>query len=208
MFYKWNFSKIVGSIITFANYNDEKMNIRCSWCEKDDLYRKYHDEEWGIPVYDDAKLFEFLILETFQAGLSWHTILKKREGFRTAFHNFNYEIISNYSENKIQELMLDAGIIRNQLKIRSVVSNANAFMKVQEEFGSFSKYIWGFVDGKPIDNYPKMHADIPATTPLSDAISKDLKRRGFKFVGSTAIYAQMQATGMVNDHVVDCWTRL
>ncbi len=183
------------------------MNIRCSWCEKDDLYRKYHDEEWGIPVYDDAKLFEFLILETFQAGLSWHTILKKREGFRAAFHNFDYKIIANYSEDKIQELMLNAGIIRNQLKIRSAVSNANAFMKVQKEFGSFSKYIWGFVNGKPIDNNPKTHEEIPATTPLSDAISKDLKKRGFKFVGSTVIYAQMQATGMVNDHVADCWTK-
>ncbi|WP_026977164.1 DNA-3-methyladenine glycosylase I [Flavobacterium tegetincola] len=184
------------------------MKTRCSWCEKDDLYRKYHDEEWGIPVYDDAKLFEFLILETFQAGLSWHTILKKREHFRSAFNNFDYKIIAHYSEEKIQELMLDAGIIRNQLKIRSAVSNAQAFMKVQEEFGSFSKYIWNFVDGKPIDNKPKIHTDIPATTPLSDTISKDLKKRGFKFVGSTVIYAQMQATGMVNDHVEDCWTRL
>lgn len=183
------------------------MKKRCSWCEKDDLYRNYHDEEWGKPVYEDAKLFEFLILETFQAGLSWHTILKKRESFRKAFNNFDYKIIANYSEDKIQELMLDAGIIRNQLKIRSAVSNANAFMKVQKEFGSFSKYIWGFVNGKPIDNNPKTHEEIPATTPLSDAISKDLKKRGFKFVGSTVIYAQMQATGMVNDHVVDCCTK-
>ena len=183
------------------------MKTRCSWCEKDDLYRKYHDGEWGFPVYEDAKLFEFLVLETFQAGLSWHTILKKRENFRNAFHNFDYKIIANYSEDKIQELLLDAGIIRNQLKIRSAVSNAKAFIKTQEEFGSFSKYIWGFVDGKPIDNKPTRHADIPATTPLSDAISKDLKKRGFKFVGSTVIYAQMQATGMVNDHVADCWLR-
>lgn len=184
------------------------MKIRCSWCEKDDLYRKYHDEEWGIPVYEDAKLFEFLILETFQAGLSWHTILKKRETFRKAFDNFDYQTIANYSEDKIQELMLDTGIIRNQLKIRSAVSNANAFMKVQEEFGSFSNYIWGFVDGTPIDNKRKSLQEIPATTPLSDAISKDLKKRGFKFVGSTIVYAQMQATGMVNDHVADCWTRI
>jgi DNA-3-methyladenine glycosylase I len=184
------------------------MKIRCSWCEKDDLYRKYHDEEWGIPVYEDAKLFEFLILETFQAGLSWHTILKKRETFRKAFDNFDYQTIANYSEDKLQELMLDAGIIRNQLKIRSAVSNANAFMKVQEEFGSFSKYIWGFVDGTPIDNKRKTLQEVPATTPLSDAISKDLKKRGFKFVGSTIVYAQMQATGMVNDHVADCWTKI
>ena len=183
------------------------MKTRCAWCEKDDLYRKYHDEEWGIPVYEDTKLFEFLLLETFQAGLSWYTILKKRESFQSAFDNFDYKKIANYSEDKIQELMLDAGIIRNQLKIRSAVSNAQAFMKVQEEFGSFSKYIWGFVDGKPIDNNRKSLSEIPATTPLSDVISKDLKKRGFKFVGSTVIYAQMQATGMVNDHVADCWTK-
>lgn len=183
------------------------MKTRCAWCEKDDLYRKYHDEEWGIPVYEDSKLFEFLLLETFQAGLSWHTILKKREGFQSAFDNFDYQKIANYSEDKIQELLLDAGIIRNQLKIRSAVSNAQAFMKVQEEFGSFSKYIWAFVDGKPIDNNRKSLSEIPATTPLSDVISKDLKKRGFKFVGSTVIYAQMQATGMVNDHVADCWIK-
>lgn len=183
------------------------MKTRCAWCEKDDLYRKYHDEEWGIPVYDDAKLFEFLLLETFQAGLSWHTILKRRVTFSVAFDEFDYKKIANYTEEKIQELMLDSGIIRNQLKIRSAVSNAQAFLKVQEEFGSFSKYIWGFVDGKPIDNKRKALSEIPATTPLSDIISKDLKKRGFKFVGSTIIYAQMQATGMVNDHVADCWTK-
>ena len=183
------------------------MKTRCAWCEKDDLYRKYHDEEWGIPVYEDVKLFEFLILETFQAGLSWHTILKKREGFRVAFDNFDYKIIANYSEDKIQELMLDAGIIRNQLKIRSAVSNAIAFMKVQDEFGSFSKYIWSYVHGKPIDNKRKTLQEVPATTPLSDTISKNLKQRGFKFVGSTVGYAQMQATGMVNDHVASCWTK-
>ena len=183
------------------------MKTRCSWCEKDDLYRKYHDEEWGIPVYEDAKLFEFLILETFQAGLSWHTILKKREGFRAAFDQFNYKKIANYSEAKIQELLLNPEIIRNQLKIRSAVSNAIAFMKVQEEFGSFSTYIWDFVDGKPIDNQRKSLQEVPATTPISDALSKDLKKRGFKFVGSTVVYAHMQATGMVNDHVADCWTK-
>lgn len=180
---------------------------RCAWCEKDDLYRKYHDEEWGKPVYDDATLFEFLILETFQAGLSWITILNKRENFRKAFDNFDYKKIAQYSEEKIQELLLDAGIIRNKLKIYSAVSNAIAFMKIQEEFGSFSKYIWGFVDGKPIDNNLQSLKDVPATTPLSDAISKDLKKRGFKFVGSTVVYAHMQATGMVNDHIANCWTR-
>ena len=180
---------------------------RCAWCEKDDLYRKYHDEEWGKPVYDDATLFEFLILETFQAGLSWYTILTKRENFRKAFDNFDYKKIAQYSEEKIQELLLDAGIIRNKLKVNSAVSNAVAFMKVQEEFGSFSKYIWGFVDGKPIDNNLQSLKDVPATTPLSDAISNDLKKRGFKFVGSTVVYAHMQATGMVNDHIANCWTR-
>ena len=180
---------------------------RCGWCLSSDLYKEYHDKEWGIPVYDDTKLFEFLILETFQAGLSWITILNKRENFRKAFDDFNYQKIANYSEDKIQELLLDAGIIRNKLKVYSAVSNAQAFIKVQEEFGSFSKYIWGFVNGKPIDNNRKSLKEVPATTPLSDAISKDLKKRGFKFVGSTVVYAHMQATGMVNDHVEDCWTR-
>lgn len=181
--------------------------LRCTWCEKDDLYRKYHDEEWGTPVYDDPTLFEFLILETFQAGLSWYTVLAKRDSFREAFDQFDYQKIAQYPEDKIQELMANPSIIRNQLKIRATVSNAVAFMKVQEEFGSFSKYIWGFTDGKPIDNKPKTLKDVPATTPLSDAISKDLKKRGFKFVGSTVVYAHMQATGMVNDHIEECFTR-
>ena len=181
--------------------------IRCSWCEKDDLYRNYHDNEWGKPVYDDATIFEFLILETFQAGLSWYTVLAKRENFRKAFDNFNVEKIANYSQKKLDELAENSGIIRNKLKIKATVSNAQAFIKVQEEFGSFSKYIWGFVGGKPIDNKPKTLAEVPATTEISDQLSKDLKKRGFKFVGSTVIYAHMQATGMVNDHILDCWTR-
>lgn len=180
---------------------------RCAWCEKDDLYRDYHDNEWGKPVYDDQLLFEFLILETFQAGLSWYTILAKRNNFRTAFAQFDYKKVAQYDESKIQELMLDAGIIRNQLKIRAAVSNAIAFMEVQKEFGSFSEYIWKFTDGKPIDNQPKTLREIPSSTPLSDTISKDLKKRGFKFVGTTVVYAHMQATGMVNDHAMDCWTR-
>ena len=180
---------------------------RCAWCEKDDLYRDYHDNEWGKPVYDDQLLFEFLILETFQAGLSWYTILKKRENFRKAFHHFDYTKVAQYSEDKIQELLQDAGIIRNQLKIRAAVSNALAFMEIQKEYGSFSNYIWNFTDGKPIHNNIKSMKEIPASTPLSDAISKDLKKRGFKFVGSTVVYAHMQATGMVNDHVADCWTQ-
>jgi DNA-3-methyladenine glycosylase I len=180
---------------------------RCGWCLSSDLYKTYHDEEWGVPVYDDQKLFEFLILETFQAGLSWITILNKRENFRKAFDNFDYKKIAYYSENKIQQLLLDAGIIRNKLKVYAAVSNAQAFIKVKEEFGTFSKYIWKFTDGKPIDNKRQSLKEVPATTPLSDAISKDLKKRGFKFVGSTVVYAHMQATGMVNDHVEDCWKK-
>ena len=180
---------------------------RCAWCEKDDLYRNYHDNEWGKPVYDDETIFEFLILETFQAGLSWYTVLAKRENFRKAFDNFDLTKIANYSEDKMDALAEDSGIIRNKLKIKATVTNAQAFIKVQEEFGTFSKYIWGFVDGKPIDNQPKTLSEVKATTPISDALSKDLKKRGFKFVGSTVIYAHMQATGMVNDHVMDCWTR-
>lgn len=181
--------------------------VRCAWCEKDDLYRDYHDNEWGKPVYNDDKLFEFLILETFQAGLSWYTILKKRENFRAAFDNFDYKKVANYGEEKVQELLQNAGIIRNQLKIRGTISNAIAFMEVQKEFGSFSKYIWKFTNGEPIENKRKSLNEIPSTTPLSDEISKDLKKRGFKFVGSTVVYAHMQATGMVNDHIMDCWTQ-
>ena len=181
--------------------------LRCAWCEKDDLYRDYHDNEWGKPVYDDETIFEFLILETFQAGLSWYTVLAKRENFRKAFDDFDLLKVANYSEEKMATLAENAGIIRNKLKIKATVSNAQAFIKVQEEFGSFSKYIWGFVDGKPIDNQPKNLSEVKATTPISDALSKDMKKRGFKFVGSTVIYAHMQATGMVNDHVIDCFTR-
>jgi DNA-3-methyladenine glycosylase I len=181
--------------------------IRCGWCLSSDLYKEYHDKEWGTPVYDDATLFEFLILETFQAGLSWITVLNKRKNFRKAFDNFDYTKIARYSEDKIQELLLDAGIIRNKLKVRSAVSNAQAFMMIQKEFGSFSKYVWAFTNGVPIINHPKTLKEVPATTPLSDEISKDLKTRGFKFVGSTVIYAHMQATGMVNDHLADCWKK-
>ena len=181
--------------------------IRCKWCVGIPIYEQYHDEEWGVPVFEDQKLFEFLILETFQAGLSWITVLKKRESFRRAFDDFDYKKVALYSEEKVQELLQDVGIIRNQLKIRAAISNALAFMEIQNEFGSFSKYIWQFVDGKPIINNIKSVSEIQATTPLSDAISKDLKKRGFKFVGSTVVYAHMQATGMVNDHVQDCWKK-
>ena len=178
---------------------------RCGWCVGDPLYEAYHDNEWGVPVYDDETLFEFLVLETFQAGLSWITILRKRENFRRAFDNFDYKKIATYNNTKIEALLLDAGIIRNKLKVNATVTNAQAFMKVQEEFGSFSKYIWAFVGGKPIKNKLKDHRDAPANTPLSDIISKDLKKRGFKFVGSTVVYAFMQATGLVNDHEISCF---
>lgn len=181
--------------------------IRCGWCEKDDLYRKYHDEEWGKAVYDDETIFEFLVLESFQAGLSWYTILSKRENFRKAFDNFDYKKIAFYPEKKQGELMKDSGIIRNRLKILATVSNAQKFMEVQKEFGSFSKYIWDFVGGNPVDNHFKTLKEIPATTEISDRLAKDLKKRGFKFLGSTVVYAHMQATGMVNDHLLDCHVR-
>ena len=184
-----------------------KSNTRCQWSEKDDLYRAYHDNEWGKPVFDDAVFFEFIILETFQAGLSWHTILRKRENFRKAFDNFDYKKIAKYDSDKIAELLEDSGIIRNKLKVNSAVSNAIAFMEIQEEFGSFSEYFWAFTDGKQIWNNIESYSDVPATTDLSDKISKDLKKRGFKFVGSTVVYAHMQATGMINDHIKDCVAR-
>ncbi len=178
---------------------------RCAWCGNDPLYVEYHDTEWGVPVFDDDKLFEFLMLETFQAGLSWITVLRKRENFRKAFDNFNYKIIANYKEAKFDELLQDAGIIRNKLKIKATISNAVAFMEVQQEFGSFSNYIWKFTNQKPIKNNWKDLNNVPATTELSDTISKDLKKRGFKFVGSTVLYAHMQATGMINDHITNCF---
>ncbi|WP_226063735.1 DNA-3-methyladenine glycosylase I [Kaistella polysaccharea] len=177
---------------------------RCGWSEKDDLYRKYHDEEWGKPVYDDQLIFELLVLESFQAGLSWYTILKKRPNFKKAFEDFNYKKIATYSDVKVEELLSDAGIIRNRLKILATINNAQKFQEVQKEFGNFSSYIWGFVGGKPIVNDPKTLQDVPATTEISDALAKNLKKRGFKFLGSTVVYAHMQATGMVNDHLVDC----
>ncbi|HZJ19498.1 MAG TPA: DNA-3-methyladenine glycosylase I [Pricia sp.] len=179
--------------------------IRCGWCAGDDLYEAYHDQEWGVPVKDDDTLFEFLILETFQAGLSWITILRKRENFKMAFDNFDYKKIAKYDEPKIASLLQDAGIIRNKLKVRAAVTNAQAFIQIQQEFSSFSNYIWDFVDGKPIKNSIKRYTDAPANTKISDAISKDLKKRGFKFAGSTVIYAHMQATGLVNDHEIDCF---
>tara|TARA_B110000495_G_C22758918_1_gene444392 strand:- start:45 stop:617 length:573 start_codon:yes stop_codon:yes gene_type:complete len=178
---------------------------RCNWPKDNDLYIEYHDTEWGIPIYDDTKIFEFLLLETFQAGLSWITILRKRKNFHTAFDKFNYQKIANYSDEKLEELRLDTGIIRNRLKIKAARTNASAFIEVQKEFGTFSKYIWRFVDGNPIQNNFTSMSKIPTNTPLSDQISDDLKKRGFKFVGSTIVYAHIQAMGMVNDHITDCF---
>ena len=181
------------------------MKKRCFWAGNDLLYIEYHDQEWGVPTFDDTELFEFLILETFQAGLSWITILKKRENFKKAFDNFDYKKVADYGEDKYEELLQDAGIIRNKLKIRSAITNAKLFMEVKEEFGSFSNFFWNYTDGKRIINTFHKREDVPATTALSDKISKDLKKRGFKFVGSTVIYAYMQSMGMVNDHTTDCF---
>ena len=182
-----------------------KILKRCGWCEGDPLYEAYHDTEWGVPVYEDARLFEFLILETFQAGLSWITILKKRENFRAAFDAFDYRKISNYKSDKIEELLQNSGIVRNKLKINATISNARAFMNVQREFGTFSNYMWRFVNNSPVKNTIINYKDGPSNTAVSDSLSKDLKKRGFKFVGSTVVYAHMQATGMVNDHEVSCF---
>jgi DNA-3-methyladenine glycosylase I len=177
---------------------------RCSWATTE-LYKEYHDEEWGKPVHDDRKLFEMLVLEGMQAGLSWLTILNKRAAFKEAFNEFDYQKIALYDETKIDELMQNPNIVRNRLKIKSTITNAQQFIKIQEEYGSFDKFIWSYVKNRPIHNHFKSEADIPATTPLSDRISKDLKKRGFKFVGSTIIYAYMQAIGIVNDHVKGCY---
>lgn len=178
---------------------------RCTWCGTDPLYCAYHDEEWGVPLHDERALFEFLILEGAQAGLSWFTILKKREGYRRAFDHFDAERIARYGEADVARLMADAGIVRNRLKIESTITNARATLALRETAGGLDAYFWNFVDGRPLDNAWKDIGQVPASTPLSDAISKDLKKRGFKFVGSTIVYAHMQATGMVNDHPVDCF---
>lgn len=180
-------------------------NERCGWCLGSERYIRYHDEEWGVPVKDDDTLFEFLVLETFQAGLSWITVLNKRENFRKAFDGFNYDKIAAYDQTKIDALLQDAGIIRNKLKIMATVSNARAFQRIRAEFGTFSSYIWGFVGHRPVKNAFASTGELPARTPISDLISKDLKSRGFKFVGSTVVYAHMQATGMVNDHITSCF---
>lgn len=177
---------------------------RCAWA-KNEFSILYHDEEWGVPLHDDRRLFEFLILEGAQAGLSWDTILKKREAYRAAYDRFDPELVARYGKRKIEQLLKNEGIVRNRLKVESSIDNAKAFLKARDEFGSFDQYIWRFVGGKPIVNRRKTMREVPATTPESDAMSKDLKQRGFRFVGSTICYAFMQATGMVNDHVVDCF---
>ncbi len=192
-------------IILIPESMPTKIIKRCAWSNNDKLYINYHDKEWGVPVHNDKKLFEFLVLEGMQAGLSWFTILKKRTNFRKAFDNFDFYKVAGYDKRKINSLLKDEGIIRNKLKIESAVSNAKAFLQVRKEFGTFDKYIWSFVNRKPIINKFKSLKEIPAKTDLSDLISKDLKMRGFTFVGSTIIYAHMQATGMVNDHTIDCF---
>ncbi len=179
---------------------------RCAWVEEGNtLYEKYHDTEWGVPVKEDQKLFEFLVLEGAQAGLSWITILRKREGYRAAFKNFDPKKVACMTEKDVEKLMQDPAIVRNRLKINATIENAKAFLKIQKEFGSFSKYIWAFTGGKQIQNKRKTIKDIPAVTPLAEEISKDLKKRGFRFVGPTIMYAHIQATGMVNDHTIDCF---
>jgi DNA-3-methyladenine glycosylase I len=184
-----------------------KEKIRCNWCLKDDLYKNYHDEEWGTPLHDDQKLFELLCLEGAQAGLSWYTILKKRDNYRKAFDNFDANKMAKYTPAKIEKLLLDEGIVRNRLKVNAFVTNAQTYLSIKKEYGSFDKYIWQFVEGKPIINNVKGMADVPVKTAISDAMSKDLLKKGFKFVGSTICYAFMQASGMVNDHTNDCWKK-
>ena len=179
--------------------------VRCAWAGSDKLYRSYHDLEWGVPVHDDRLLFEFLVLEGAQAGLSWITILRKREAYREAFAGFDPAAVAAFDEHRQAELLMNAGIVRNRLKISSAISNARAFLKIQEEFGSFDSYVWRFVDGRPIGNRWGTLGEVPASTPVSDALSRDLKKRGFRFVGSTICYAFMQAVGMVNDHTTDCY---
>ncbi|WP_194973405.1 DNA-3-methyladenine glycosylase I [Aquiflexum lacus] len=183
----------------------EPEKFRCPWCLGFEQYLKYHDEEWGVPVFDDQKQFEFLVLESAQAGLSWSTILKKREGYRKAFAEFDYKLVADLPESYVQELLQNKDIIRNELKIRSAINNARRFMEIQAACGSFSDYIWDFVDGRPLQNSFITLSEVPTSTPISDRLSKDLKNRGFKFLGSTIMYAHMQATGLVNDHLVDCW---
>ena len=196
---------MIHSCILGKNYKgDDVLETRCGWVNDDPLYIHYHDREWGVPVYDDQTLFEFLILEGAQAGLSWYTVLKKRENYRAALEGFDVDRIVDYPPEKIDELMQNEGLIRNRKKLESIIINAKAFKEVQREYGSFSDYLWGYVNGNPIINCWASLKEVPANTPLSDQISKDLKKRGFKFVGTTIIYAYLQATGVVNDHIISC----
>ncbi|NQZ77640.1 MAG: DNA-3-methyladenine glycosylase I [Ekhidna sp.] len=182
------------------------MKTRCQWCANSfEAYVRYHDEEWGVPVHDERTHFEFLVLESAQAGLSWATILKKREGYRKAFSDFDASVVASYTESEVEKLLQDPSIVRNKLKILATINNAQRFLEVQKAFGSFDNYIWQFVDGEPIINAWKTRDQVPVTTPTSDKLSKDLRQRGFKFLGSTTIYAHMQAIGLVNDHTVDCF---
>lgn len=185
--------------------HDLQGRVRCGWCTSDPIYIRYHDREWGVPVHNDRRLFEFLVLEGAQAGLSWLTVLKKRPAYRAAFDRFDFRKVARYNECKIRSLVEDPGIIRNPLKIRSAVRNARAFLEVRDEFGTFNRYLWRFVDGEPVINHWRRLEEVPATTAVSDALSRDLKQRGFTFTGSTICYAFMQAVGMVNDHTVDCF---
>ena len=196
-----NHVKITIYISERWNYSME----RCSWCGTDPLYVKYHDEEWGVPVHDETKHFEFLVLESAQAGLSWITVLKKRENYRAAYDSFNPVKVASYSEEKVNELLQNSGIIRNRRKIEASINNAKMFLNIQKEFGSFDNYIWKFVNYKPLVNNWVNISDVPATSELSDEVSKDLKKRGFKFLGSTIIYSHLQATGIINDHITGCF---
>lgn len=187
--------------------NEKEEKQRCGWTSDDELMIKYHDEEWGVPVHDDKKLFEFIVLESAQAGLSWRTILHRREGYKKAFANFDFNKIAKFTDKDFNRLMNDAGIIRNRLKILATINNAQRFIEIRKEFGTFDKYIWSFINNKPIVNKFNTLKDLPAKTELSDKISVDLKKRGFKFMGSTIVYAHMQATGMVNDHLMSCFRK-
>ena len=182
--------------------------IRCEWCGSDQLYMEYHDHEWGVPVHDDRKQFEFLVLESAQAGLSWLTVLKRREGYRRLYAGFDAKKVALFDETKVLEMLQDTGIIRNRKKIESSINNAQRFLEIQEQYGSFSNYLWRFIDGKQVVNHFTRLSEIPATTPLSDSVSKEMKHRGFQFLGSTIIYAHLQATGLVNDHLVDCFRHI
>ncbi len=193
------------SRVLFSTIAMSKEKTRCSWCLKFDQYITYHDEEWGVPVHDDRKHFEFLVLESAQAGLSWSTILKKRSGYRKAFADFDPVRVARFTPSRIEKILQDPGIVRNRLKVNAAVNNAKRFLEVQKEFGTFDHYIWSFVGAKPIINRWKNPSEVPAVSPESDALSRDLTKRGFKFVGSTIMYAHMQACGLVNDHLVDCW---